>query len=292
MNNVVLTATSWDYDPGYDLRLQEGTHIVEIINLCLNSASIVCGSLVLVIFFLLRFYEPKLMDRVSLRLTAAISLVDVLRAAVYIVFTFVSSAGPACRFSAWAIIFLTNCYIFLTCMIAFNLQYVFLHNRPYQHRLEKKYFIISMFLSLATTLPALICDRVGWDDNTGACWWKNYSSVRTKIWEWGSFLIWVIVGTIYCLVVIILVVIKLEKNKSRLKILNQASLLEELPTTRGKRMESHRTVNKLVTRITLYILIPILTQGGFILMEIWLQFKHQMNPGINYWSVIGTDLSG
>ncbi|ORX98048.1 hypothetical protein K493DRAFT_9885 [Basidiobolus meristosporus CBS 931.73] len=287
-----LDKASWDYDPGYDLRLLEGAQVIQILNISLNSASIICGSLVLVVYFLIRSYEPKLMDRVSLRLTAVISLVDVLRAATYIAFTFITSAGPGCKFSAWAILFLTNYYVFLTCMIAFNLQYVFLHYQPYQNRLERKYFLVSTTLSFATTLPALIWDRVGWDDSTGACWWRHYSAIRTKIWEWGSFLIWVILGTIYCTVVVVLVVIKLQRNKARLKVLNEVSPPDEFAICQSERMESYRTVNRLVTRITLYILIPIVTQGGFILMEIWLQFKHTMNPGINYWSVIGTDLSG
>ncbi|ORX89059.1 hypothetical protein K493DRAFT_410661 [Basidiobolus meristosporus CBS 931.73] len=289
-----INTNSWDYDPGYDLRLKGDfeNNAVMIINVVLNSASILCGSLVLIIYFAIRSFEPKLMDRVSLRLTAAISAVDVLKAVVYILFTFVAVSGPACDFSAWAIIFLTNYYIFLTCMIAFNLQYVFLHNKPYHPSLERIYFIASFLLSVATTVPAWAAGRVGWDDNVGVCWWKNYSSKRTRAWEWGCFLFWVVACSIYCLVVVILVITKLEMNLRKLDRFNNAMPLGTHGSLEERRRKTHKTIKQLVARIALYTLIPIVTQGGFILMEIWLQFKHEMHPGINYWSVIGTDLPG
>ncbi|ORX99366.1 hypothetical protein K493DRAFT_299401 [Basidiobolus meristosporus CBS 931.73] len=291
---TTTSLNSWDFDPGYDLVLK-GDHenrAVTIINVVLNSASIICGSLVLVIYFSIRAFEPKLMDRVSLRLTAAISAVDVLKAIVYILFTFVAVSGPACDFSAWAIIFLTNYYIFLTCMIAFNLQYVFLHEKPYHPSLERIYFLVSTSLAFATTVPAWAAGRVGWDDNVGVCWWKRYSSTRTKVWEWGSFLFWVVAGSIYCLVVVTLVIIKLEMRLRRISNIDRNYSLSGLETTEPRRRKTQKTINRLVARIALYTLIPIITQGGFILMELWLQFQHSMNPQINYWSVIGTDLPG
>ncbi|KAK9765522.1 hypothetical protein K7432_006084 [Basidiobolus ranarum] len=285
---------SWDYDPGYDLVLKGDyeNRAVTIINVVLNSASIVCGSLVLIIYFSIRSIEPKLMDRVSLRLTAAISAVDVLKAIVYILFTFVSVSGPACDFSAWAIIFLTNYYIFLTCMIAFNLQYVFLHNKPYYPGLERIYFTVSLLFALATTVPAWAAGRMGWDDNVGVCWWRNYSSKRTQAWEWGSFLFWIVSCSLYCLVIVILVIMKLEINLHRFSNRNKNLSLEVLGSMDERSRKTQKTIKRLVARIALYTLIPLATQGGFVLMELWLQFKHEMNTGINYWSVIGTDLPG
>lgn len=46
------------------------------LNIYLNPASIICGLAVIVIVLLIRSYDPKLVDRVSLRLTVVISAVS------------------------------------------------------------------------------------------------------------------------------------------------------------------------------------------------------------------------
>jgi hypothetical protein len=79
---------------------------------------------VCVIIGLIRLYDKTLVDRVSLRLTAAVSTVDAIKAAAYIIFTFVATPGAACGATAWLILFLTNLYTFLSVAIAFNLQWV------------------------------------------------------------------------------------------------------------------------------------------------------------------------
>lgn len=106
--------------------------IFTIVNLVLNSASILGGVLVCLILAAIRVYDKSLVDRVSLRLTAAVSTVDSVKAASYIIFTLVSTPGAACGATAWLVLFLTNLYTFLSVAIAFNLQWVstFLISRP------------------------------------------------------------------------------------------------------------------------------------------------------------------
>lgn len=94
------------------------------LNLILNPASILCGSAVCFILLCIRAYDKSLVDRVSLRLTAAVSAVDVIKAAVYIIFTYVATPGATCSATAWLVLFLTNLYTFLSVAIAFNLQWV------------------------------------------------------------------------------------------------------------------------------------------------------------------------
>jgi hypothetical protein len=73
---------------------------------------------------MIRAYRKSLVDRVSLRLTATVSAVDVIKAAVYVIFTYVATPGISCRITAWLVLFLTNLYTFLSVAIAFNLQWV------------------------------------------------------------------------------------------------------------------------------------------------------------------------
>jgi hypothetical protein len=98
--------------------------IFTVVNLVLNSASILGGVLVCLILAAIRIYDKSLVDRVSLRLTAAVSTVDSVKAASYIIFTLVSTPGAACGATAWLVLFLTNLYTFLSVAIAFNLQWV------------------------------------------------------------------------------------------------------------------------------------------------------------------------
>jgi hypothetical protein len=129
------------------------SQVIKDINVIGNSISIACGMIVLTITAGLRIYDKKLVDRVSLRLNAAVSATDVVNSMALLIYTFSNSEGASCKFSAFLIIWLSNQYIFLTTVcflfyfftlwysllittfvyilqaIAFNLQWLFLHKR-------------------------------------------------------------------------------------------------------------------------------------------------------------------
>jgi hypothetical protein len=160
------------------------------LNITLNPASIVCGSIVCIILLTIRAYDKSLVDRVSLRLTAVVSAVDVIKAAVYIIFTYVATPGATCSATAWLVLFLTNLYTFLSVAIAFNLQWVgsgknlfrvgecwysdipgttctdaihhqiFLHKNRIHKYLEAGYFSVSIALAFITTVPPLVSHRI------------------------------------------------------------------------------------------------------------------------------------
>jgi len=290
-----LSPDSWDFDPGYNLLLQgdEANRIFTIINLVLNSASIFCGVLVCLIIGLIRLYDKSLVDRVSLRLTAAVSTVDTIKAAAYIIFTFVATPGAACGATAWLVLFLTNLYTFLSVAIAFNLQWLFLLGKRVHPNLEKSYFVVSVLLALATTVPPWAAGRLGLDPNYGVCWYNAYSSKRTILWEWVTFLGWNLLGTLYCFFVVVAVVIKLRKNTNTIKSYNHTtSSSKEVTSAQLRARRTQRTMNKLVLRICLYALIPIVTQLGWYISECIMQFQHYLNVGLDWYLIITTDLPG
>lgn len=88
--------------------------VIVHLNVICNSISIVCGMIVLTITAALRIYDKKLVDRVSLRLNAAVSATDVVNSIALLIYTFEDEEGNGCKFSAFLIIWLSNQYIFLT----------------------------------------------------------------------------------------------------------------------------------------------------------------------------------
>jgi hypothetical protein len=88
--------------------------LLNVINVVCNSISVASGMIVLIIIFALRMYDKKLVDRVSLRLSAAISVTDVISSAALLIYTYVTAEGGACLLAPFLIIFLTNLFLFLT----------------------------------------------------------------------------------------------------------------------------------------------------------------------------------
>ncbi|KAL1921613.1 uncharacterized protein VTP21DRAFT_11329 [Calcarisporiella thermophila] len=290
----------WDYSPPYNLKMDdESAPFFVPVNVTLNSISIVSGVIVCALILAIRLYDAKLVDRVSLRLTAAISAVDSLRAAGLIYFTYTVAEGPLCDFSSWILIFLTNYYLLLTCAIAFNLQWVLIHQKPFTRSLEICYFVVTLLLALATSSIPWALSRLGYDENLGVCWYRSYNSIRTILWEWGTFLSWNIFGCLYCLIVVAWVIAKLEHNSRRLIKAGASSTHCSSANRPGgqssaeeRTKRAQRQLRKLVTRISLYALIPLVTQGGWYIQEIWFQTQHTFIPGLNWWCIVGTDIPG
>jgi hypothetical protein len=90
------------------------SEVIKTLNIVCNSVSIACGMVVLTVTAALRIYDKKLVDRVSLRLNAAVSATDVVNSMALLIYTFSNSEGASCTFSAFLIIWLSNQYIFLT----------------------------------------------------------------------------------------------------------------------------------------------------------------------------------
>ncbi|KAI8576729.1 hypothetical protein K450DRAFT_274424 [Umbelopsis ramanniana AG] len=290
-----LSPDSWDFDPGYNLLLpgDEANKIFTIVNLCVNSIGMFCAVMVCIILLLVRLYDKTLVDRVSLRLTAAVSTVDAVKSAAYIIFTFVATPGAACGATAWLILFLTNLYTFLSVAIAFNLQWLFLLRKRVHPWLEISYFAVSVLLALATTVPPWAAGRLGLDENYGVCWYIAYSSKKTILWEWLTFLSWNMMGTLYCFFVVVAVIFKLRKSTIAVKTYNShTTSSKDLTSAQLRARRTQRTMNKLVLRISLYALIPIVTQLGWYISECIMQFQHYLNVGLDWYLIVTTDLPG
>lgn len=98
----------------------------------------------MLIILALHLYDRKLVDRVSLRLNALISATDMVSAGALVVYAdaSITQDGIGCGISAFLLVWMTNQYLFLTACIAYNLQYLFLEEKPFRQGHEKWYYIV------------------------------------------------------------------------------------------------------------------------------------------------------
>ncbi|ORX90952.1 hypothetical protein K493DRAFT_356183 [Basidiobolus meristosporus CBS 931.73] len=233
-----------------------------IVNTTLNILSIVGGLCVVLITLGLWLYDRRLMNRVSLRLNAAISAVDALRAAVVLAYTYMSESTPkhVCVSSAWFIIFSADLYLFLSASVAFNLQWVVLQERKLARWIELYvYYVGSLVLALIISCVPLIAGRFGWDEAQSMCWYRDSWKTSSIVWEWVTYLGPAVVVIVYCNVVVGLVIKKImisnRKISKNIQSNNKASTVQR---------NTQRAINRVLGRIILYPFIPFITQTPFI----------------------------
>src|SRR5690349_7388665 len=83
-----------------------------------NTTILICSAIsgitVVIIILIIGLFDSKLVDRVSLRLTLAISFVDFLRATIMLIYLQHKVGDPLCTLIASSVSILTLTYIFLT----------------------------------------------------------------------------------------------------------------------------------------------------------------------------------
>ncbi|KAL1916386.1 uncharacterized protein VTP21DRAFT_5577 [Calcarisporiella thermophila] len=258
-------------------------------NVYLNIFSIIGGLIVVLITFFLWIYDFRLVNRVSLRLNFAISAIDIIKAALIYSYTFAdNSSGWWCGFSVWFITWLTILYLLLNVAIAFNLQWIILLQRPLHRWMERGlYFLGSLLLSLAITLPPYLTGNFGFDRAQGTCWYVDSWTPTSKLWQWFTFLVPSLFSILYCTVVVAFVVLKIWRDNRELNKHIQASD-DILPFQHRTRL----AVNRVLARIVLYPLIPLVTQSLLVASEIYIHATGQFNQVLSVFGNAGTDLPG
>src|SRR2546421_11107933 len=124
---------------------------------------------------------------------------------------------------------------------------------------DKWYIPIAFLAALIINIPPLVYNRFGFDD-VGECLYRDYELDSTEWWKTATFTIPISLSMIYCTIVLGIVVCKL--------IFEHRKLAEAIPTTKSNSTLTERArykkllLLKLVSRISLYALIPLLTVTG------------------------------
>ncbi|KAK9765341.1 hypothetical protein K7432_006408, partial [Basidiobolus ranarum] len=270
-----------------------------VINTTFNALSIVGGLLVLLITFGLWQHDHRLMNRVSLRINAFVSLIDALRSAIVLAYTYMTEDSKhtkyhapkeICTWSAWLIIFTVDLYLFLSAAIAFNLQWVVLQEKKFAPWMERYlYYGGSLVLSLLFSCIPLIAGRFGWDQAQAMCWYRDSWKTSSIIWEWFSYLGPAVAVIIYCNVVVGLVIRKIITTNRALRKHIGSSHSGKISTIQRN---TQCAINRVLGRIVLYPFIPFITQAPFIASETYMHSRGEINKWLSLFGNIATDSPG
>lgn len=250
--------------------------VYENVILTLNPISIVCSVLVISLYFFAR--STQRLNRISIRLAVATSACDIFYSSAQIWSELEGQGTPTCAASVWAYILGSHLTAFLIAMVAVNLHIRFLLNWPHREYYEWCYYLVAF--AMAITLPSIgwASHQFGFEPVEEACWFLVNDRLTDFIWKWGIVYIWTSLVSLYSCVVVILVLIKSNKNlaiaekKSLNYAQNQQSSLSVMSTEFSMaaqpnhsqvnlKKEANRKLMMALKRIILYPIIPILCQS-------------------------------
>ncbi|TPX66470.1 hypothetical protein SpCBS45565_g04430 [Spizellomyces sp. 'palustris'] len=230
--------------------------------------SIVASTAVLVAYGFMFWLRPAQANRISLRLSVIIAFSDIF----YAIFLLVSNipsvtAGPTCTSSVYLQFAFELLSLFATAAIALNLLMVFVFRMEAKKRLERWYYGVGGVLAFGLPLIALLAGRLGWDEVNEECWVKsvpNESQASTMAWKWGILYFWVSGISLFCTGVTILVYFFLKRTGIPLPT-TESSPSNPNNTVLFRRTQ--RIIQRAVSRIVVYCLVPIISQFWNIVLD-------------------------
>lgn len=125
------------------------------LSLSINAASIGCGLLVVLMIVAGSVANRALVDRVSLRLTLAISAVDVGKATAMLLYSHADGDTFGCAMISFAIQWFTLVYLLLNSAILLNIQLICFHGIAFKRGMELAYWVVCFSLPTLLLLPPL-----------------------------------------------------------------------------------------------------------------------------------------
>ncbi|KAJ3185689.1 hypothetical protein HDU85_001043 [Gaertneriomyces sp. JEL0708] len=253
--------------------------------------SIVGSFCVMVTFFVIRVYLPKLVKRVSLRLALAVAVSDLFSAVFYLVGTLPTGDSPLCSATIYLNISFVLMSMFSTAAIALNILLVFVLKLPAREKLERRYYIGSGISAFVIPLVPLVSGRFGWNDTE--CWYKwtiDEPYTPVVIWQWTTYYGWVMLVIIFCTTCTFLFWLTVRHP-----------VTNELPATVADKSgilslgvhaafdETDRVVRRAISRIKYYCAVPVVTHFLTLAADIEFTIRGDNNP--TFW-LISTILLG
>ncbi|KNC96843.1 uncharacterized protein SPPG_07675 [Spizellomyces punctatus DAOM BR117] len=229
--------------------------------------SIIASSLVLVAYGFMYWLRPAQANRISLRLSVIIAFSDIFYALFLLISNIPSvTEGPTCTSSVYLQFAFELLSLFATAAIALNLLMVFVFRMEAKKRLERWYYGVGGVLAFGLPLIALVAGRLGWDEVNEECWIRsaNDSKASTMAWKWGILYFWVAGISLFCTVVTILVYFFLKRTGVPLPT------TESTPSNPNNTVLFRRTqriIQRAVSRIVVYCLVPIVSQFWNIVLD-------------------------
>jgi len=267
----------------------DDTAFVNSLYLGFGFLSIAGASAVLFGAFALYLYDPRLCNRVSLRLACAQAIIDIGYELLEIL---PGNLVPnmSCGIQVFLIVLTSNLYMFLAVSVAINLQRVFLHNKKYLVSMELMYYGVSIALSVVLSGIPWIFGQYGFDDGAQLCWYVPSGKI---IWETITLLLPMLLCFVYSGFVISLMFSRVyELGRQRSAIQRLQGPLGPSAGDTPEQMQKRREINMTAFRITFYLVNPFLTQFVYVVSEFQGWIAGHSNQQLVYASIVLFNLPG
>ncbi|CAG8478309.1 6224_t:CDS:2 [Ambispora leptoticha] len=261
--------------------------------------SILASVLVIVIYFIMKKYYPGVSDRATFRLGVLICTADLFYSLTQVIGLNIRHPGISCGFTVWAYVFFALLSIFFSDCIAIHLQVLFIHKYKGKRNLERYYICGAIIFAFLLSLLPLIDQMYGWDAPERTCFYRHSGQLIDIVWQWATLSLWIGLSILYCTGVLIVVIIKLRKRKranSSPKTTSIDSISLTTPSLIGFKHTRPKTPDKLISvvarKVTLYPIIPFITQTPKFLVETIAFSRHQMFYELLFISFIGCAIQG
>ncbi|KAI0243636.1 hypothetical protein L0F63_003310, partial [Massospora cicadina] len=175
----------------------------------MNGVGFISALTIFLILGILAIYDYKMVNRISLRLTAAIAFTDLVIHANNFVRNSMSE-GPWCALSGFLRVFGRQAYCFLNISIALNLHLILLIGLRPKAKWEKYYWALSFLVPLAMNLPPLALGMFGY--NGTMCLLRNVGNRKLLLAI--NLPLVILITFVYCTVISLLVMFRLRAKLS------------------------------------------------------------------------------
>lgn len=225
----------------------------------LNQVSAIAAGLILVVLAVLFAYDAKMVNRISLRITAAIALVDVVNH-LNNVFHRTLGEGDLCVASAFLRVYGRQVYCFLNISIALNLHLILLAGLRPQAAWEKYYWFLSLVVPLLMNLPPLFLGMYGFDGER--CFVRSVGSYKALLAI--NLPLVMFVTFAYCTLISVLVMLRL---RAKLAVVRNLSPNQTMDMHMQRQVE--KSLQRLVFRISLYPSSCVISMFFYFVTTLW-----------------------
>ncbi|KAI7868905.1 hypothetical protein BDF14DRAFT_1880618 [Spinellus fusiger] len=178
--------------------------------------SFVCSLAVIGGYFVIAKYSPQ-HNRTSLRLLVYDSVAHIILGITALCRNTIVGSHVDCIFIMIPFIFFNTLTILLTTCMAINLHVVYVHSAPNVKRLEHYYLFTSCVVSLLTAVAPLFTEGTNYGFNRGlnSCWFVADTVQKSILWSVLDTFVLMNLCIIYCIVAIILVLIKIRREEKK-----------------------------------------------------------------------------
>ncbi|KAJ1980130.1 hypothetical protein H4R35_001240 [Dimargaris xerosporica] len=190
----------------------------ELTTIIISAVSVLCGMLVVIMALVLYWIKPSLRHVPSIYLSLYIGFAD----ALYRMMALLASWSDFMRSNQddetwlricfWSVYFAPVWFVFLTAMITLDLQLTFLHPGVPREPFQRYYLPLATVIPLVISLPALLVPHIRWLPEPSRFGFSFGTSIRNKLFGIFCYDLWISLGIAYCLIVVILVIVKLVRG--------------------------------------------------------------------------------